>query len=452
MTHPRGRDQRNLGASATRPAALDPLNPPTDGDPTMVRWASAVSSRLDLREGGSGDYEAHVTLRELDKHLANLGIPVPGVVSLPAQGTPGSGLGLQVVANGALKTMSLEDVAAKFSNTTYFSTLSKRIDDPARFDAVAKTVEDKVLAELGTVATTGASAKGGDLTTTVAQAMAQIQSATTSSLRELSNASLGLTSGLSGQTVFKLSSGGALAGTGLGSTAALATGTTRAAMMTAGKFAIVIASDVLGTAAGEVNPITPPLSRIPFDVDADGVFLKAAIKISGATKASFEGINTVAVLGTFAVTANIAGAANSGMYGVGTSGAGVYGQTGTGTGVVGIATGAGNGVSAKATGGGVALIVDGPMTMTSTALVASLNADMVDGAHAGNSSGQVGLANGTVCTNLNAEKWNGATLGGTSSGASTATFNTTNKPGGASGNTWIVMTIAGVTYYVPAWT
>lgn len=37
-------------------------------------------------------------------------------------------------------------------------------------------------------------------------------------------------------------------------------------------------------------------------------------------------------------------------------------------------------------------------------LQSGLNADRVDGYHAGNSSGQIPVSNGTVCTNLNADK------------------------------------------------
>jgi hypothetical protein len=37
-------------------------------------------------------------------------------------------------------------------------------------------------------------------------------------------------------------------------------------------------------------------------------------------------------------------------------------------------------------------------------LQTGLNADQVDGYHAGNSSGQIPISNGTVCTNLNADK------------------------------------------------
>jgi len=40
-------------------------------------------------------------------------------------------------------------------------------------------------------------------------------------------------------------------------------------------------------------------------------------------------------------------------------------------------------------------------------LQSGLNADRVDGYHAGNSSGQIPVSNGTLCTNLNADKVDG---------------------------------------------
>jgi hypothetical protein len=48
-----------------------------------------------------------------------------------------------------------------------------------------------------------------------------------------------------------------------------------------------------------------------------------------------------------------------------------------------------------------------PNTISPQGSGSGLNADMVDGYHAGNSSGQVALSNGTVCTNLNADMVDG---------------------------------------------
>lgn len=48
-----------------------------------------------------------------------------------------------------------------------------------------------------------------------------------------------------------------------------------------------------------------------------------------------------------------------------------------------------------------------PINVTSTTVCTNLNADMVDGFHAGNSSGQVPVSNGTVNANLNADLLDG---------------------------------------------
>jgi len=45
-------------------------------------------------------------------------------------------------------------------------------------------------------------------------------------------------------------------------------------------------------------------------------------------------------------------------------------------------------------------------------VVTALNADQVDGFHAGNSSGQVPVSNGTVNTNLNADLLDGISASG----------------------------------------
>ncbi len=56
----------------------------------------------------------------------------------------------------------------------------------------------------------------------------------------------------------------------------------------------------------------------------------------------------------------------------------------------------------------------------------SFNADKVDGADAGNASGNVGLANGSLCVNLNSEMW----------GSSKKTVSINDPSGGADGDMW----------------
>lgn len=119
-----------------------------------------------------------------------------------------------------------------------------------------------------------------------------------------------------------------------------------------------------------------------------------------------------------AVLAEATAASGKGLYAISTSGdavysfsssgAGVYSQSTTGTAVFGLGGSAtGIGIYAQNTFGGTALYVNGPMTITSTTVVGNLNADRVDNYHAGNSSGQIAVSNGSTCTSLNADMLDG---------------------------------------------
>ena len=78
------------------------------------------------------------------------------------------------------------------------------------------------------------------------------------------------------------------------------------------------------------------------------------------------------------------------------------------------------------------------------------------------SNGQMGISNSTMVTNLNSE-FSNKLLGsaglntlrfvqGTLTGSSLATFNAAAKPGSASTNVWMQITIDGTTLYIPVWT
>jgi hypothetical protein len=101
-----------------------------------------------------------------------------------------------------------------------------------------------------------------------------------------------------------------------------------------------------------------------------------------------------------------------GVEGVATIGIGVHGTASSGVGVKAVAS------------SGTALQVLGTMTISSTTLV----------------------------NNLNAQRWNGCTNSGVSTGSSTATFNGANKPGSSSTNTWWNVVIGATTYRIPVWT
>lgn len=102
---------------------------------------------------------------------------------------------------------------------------------------------------------------------------------------------------------------------------------------------------------------------------------------------------------------------------------------------------------------GTALEVVGNMTITSSALVSNLNADMVDGLHAYkfvrtdvNSfvTGNIDITGWLQTDNLRIDKT-------PTTGAAVPTF-ANNKPGGASTVKWVDINCNGTTYYVPVWT
>lgn len=98
----------------------------------------------------------------------------------------------------------------------------------------------------------------------------------------------------------------------------------------------------------------------------------------------------------------------------GSNGAALIGESSTGA----------SGVIANNTSSGYALEVNGPMYISTSALV----------------------------SRLNAERWNGNTCGSTTNtGSSTATFVATNKPGSSGSNVWWSVVIDGITRYIPCW-
>jgi len=138
----------------------------------------------------------------------------------------------------------------------------------------------------------------------------------------------------------------------------------------------------------------------------------------------------------------------------------VIGYSANGYGVRGEAQSSGGyGVKAGNAYGGVALVVGGKMTISSTTLVANLNADMVDGYEAsalaklsgGNtwSGGQYFGAdidvNGYVqCNNLRIDQT-------ATTGTATATFPGNNKPGSNTICAWLPININGEAWRFPVW-
>lgn len=170
-------------------------------------------------------------------------------------------------------------------------------------------------------------------------------------------------------------------------------------------------------------------------VTAGDISGSANINITGT--ANFQGATNsggVNYCGVFNEARTVAGGvsatAGSGGFGVrgsaGTSGS--IGVSGTG----GSASGAEGVRATQGSGGGVALAVVGPMTITSSALVSNLRAATCQ------------LAD-------NSTKFATYADGGSSTGTSTATFVSTNKPGSNSSNVWWSLTNGSTTIRIPIW-
>jgi hypothetical protein len=98
---------------------------------------------------------------------------------------------------------------------------------------------------------------------------------------------------------------------------------------------------------------------------------------------------------TYAGVFNSSGGSSHGIGGFATTGLGVWGNATSGSGVFGSAS-TGVGVKAQVTGAGTALQVLGKMTIDNSTLVTNLNADMLDGYHAGSFGGIFPTNSGTA--------------------------------------------------------
>ena len=93
--------------------------------------------------------------------------------------------------------------------------------------------------------------------------------------------------------------------------------------------------------------------------------------------------------------------------------------------------------TSRFTGQIISTATGAPLSVTSTTVVANLNADLLDGEHAAGLVQSIGAQRTQV--------------GNTTVGAAVATFNPNNKPGGASGNVWLEVRHGGNVFWVPAW-
>lgn len=196
--------------------------------------------------------------------------------------------------------------------------------------------------------------------------------------------------------------------------------------------------------------------------DSSGNTIYSLLGVAGLyTNSTINGASSIAAF-TATNASGYSGTAITGTnYG---SGHGILGNaTSTGTtrnGVVGISAGTGSqaaGVQGSSSSGGggseFGMYCFGRFGISNSTLVTNLNAEYLNGnlssAFVTSSAGDAYAANrlnGSAGTNVL------RFVQGTLTGASVATFNAAAKPGSASTNVWMQITIDGTTLYIPVWT
>jgi hypothetical protein len=285
-------------------------------DPALARWAQAVAEHLEVRAGARGNpLERSVTLRELQGLSAK-----SGAVRVNA-----SSDGLQIdLGDGRSGSVSVAAFANMIRATKLYSDLLKKLDDPTRFDGLRSEVAQilnlsiaDVAAELGasinrveskqqsdslslayrvnevTAAVAGGAAgvrevvfASSEATKAQAGRITQVQARLNDvggvTIEESIVATASSITGLEGQLTWKVDAGGAYAAIGLAATSSIAGVNDSAIILRAGKLAFVAEGEVIGTGSGEIDPQNPDLTRIPFGVDANGVYINGQVRVNAS--------------------------------------------------------------------------------------------------------------------------------------------------------------------------
>jgi hypothetical protein len=320
--------QRDTGAA--RLPALQKVN---IQDKALANWVNSVTERLQVREGERGNaQERAVTLRELRQAMG----PVDGLVSAFGR-APGEGeIGIEL-APGLTASVAVDKFAQSIIDSRLFKQLAQNLDDPTRFNHLAKEIRDELVKSIADeAAKRGAAIQ--DVQTIVqnnqrsfAMSIREITAslrAASAGVRQLSaawsdgqqamatnvlqlQASLGryysdgsagkasleqemtvlasYADGLRAQYTLKVQAGGALAGFGLAAEEVNGKASSAFIIM-ADKFAIVSPSYTGGMMA------TPRASDVVFGVDGTGiylqnnVYLKGNLRVDGTGKRLSDGL------------------------------------------------------------------------------------------------------------------------------------------------------------------
>ncbi len=323
MNNPRARTPGTLGRYATAATRAEPLIRPTVADPGVQRWIDAVQQRLEVAEGARSRWDEVVTRRDLGNELLRVGVVTA------ATGRPPGGGGVATVApDGTVAYVSIETFSESIRATKLFTDLTRRIDDPARFDDLPERTRALLLEDIAQVRQQADASirRVDDIIKTATESFAQTVTTVQANINQaaagvrqvhfasanLNRATAGLVTtitarldnfsggapgtatveskmtaiadratGLEAQYTLKVATGGYVAGYGVASTTNAAGNATSAFIIQADKFAIVDSSYT----GGLTN--TPASQYVMFAVDAGGVYVKGNINTTG--NARFRG-------------------------------------------------------------------------------------------------------------------------------------------------------------------
>ena len=329
----------------TGTARLPALPAVSTGNVSLDNWIRAVSERLEVREGARGNpAERVVTQRE----LAAMGL---GSAQWTTDSTSIGGVMVQL-PGGGFSRVPMDTFTDEIRKTKLYADLVRKIDDVTRFDDVPEQVRSILLQSLADEASKrGAEIRRiedviqtkteslaysiQDITAGFDGAVAGVRDASyaaasqgyatagkittvTARLDNFSDGTAGVatieakatataskTTGLEAQYTVKVSTGGAVAGFGLASTAAANTTPTSSFIIQADKFAVVSST----YAAGLTN--TPNVASVPFGVDATGVYIKGSLRIDTAGTTGASLITDVVAAATTAAYGNLTGTPSS---------------------------------------------------------------------------------------------------------------------------------------------
>lgn len=297
-------------------------------DKALSNWVNAVTERMQVREGERGnDNERTVTLREL-RAITGEVQNIAKILTEPK--APGDGEAVLDLGGGLSATVQVDRFAQSIIDSRLFNSLAKTLDDPTRFDHLAKEIRDELLrsitdeaakrgaaiddvqtivqtnersfamsirevtaslrqASAGLRATQAAFSDGQRaMATNVLQLQASLgnyyQDGTPgrASLEQEMTVVAGYAEGLRAQYTLKVQAGGALAGYGIA--AEEVNGQTSSAfIIMADKFAIVAPNYSGGLLK------TPRTQDVVFGVDGDGIYLQRNVYLKGNLRVDGQG-------------------------------------------------------------------------------------------------------------------------------------------------------------------